>query len=46
MIPELGNLVGGEHYLAILLILIVSCILLSRNVISERVNPGSFWITV
>lgn len=46
MIPELGNLVGGEHYLAILLILIVSCILLSRNVISERVNQGSFWITL
>lgn len=46
MISELGTLVGGEHYLAFMLILIVSWILLSRSILSERVNQGSFWITL
>jgi len=46
MIEKIGALVGGEHYLAMLLILILACILTSRNVLSERVNQGSFWITL
>ena len=46
MISDLGTLVGGEHYLAFLLILIVSCVLLSRNIMSERVDQGKFWITL
>lgn len=46
MISDLGTLAGGEHYLAFLLILIVSCVLLSRNIMSERVDQGKFWITL
>ena len=46
MIEEFGAVVGGEHYLAALLILILSCILTSRSILSERVNQGSFWITL
>ncbi len=46
MISDLGALVGGEHYLAFLLILIVSCVLLSRNIMSERVDQGKFRITL
>ena len=46
MISDLGVLAGGEHYLAFLLILIVSCVLLSRNIMSERVDQGKFWITL
>ena len=46
MIEEFGAVVGGEHYLAALLILILSCILTSRSILSERVNQGSFWITI
>nr|AHF24635.1 hypothetical protein [uncultured bacterium Contig27] len=41
MISNLGELAGGEHYLAFLLILIVSCVLLSRNIMSERVDQGN-----
>ena len=46
MIPDFGQLAGGEHYLALLLILIISCILMGRGILSERVNQGSFWITL
>ena len=46
MISDLGKLLGGEHYLAFLLILIVSCVLLSRNIMSERADQGKFWITL
>ena len=46
MIEEIGNLIGGEHYLALLLILILTFILANRNIMSERVNQGSFWITI
>ena len=46
MIEEIGAVVGGEHYLAVMLILILSCILTSRSILSERVNQGSFWITL
>lgn len=42
MIEEIGSVVGGEHYLAAMLILIFSCILTSRSILSERVNQGSF----
>ena len=46
MVSELISLAGGEHYLAFLLILIISSILLIRTVLSERVNQGRFWITL
>ncbi|MBR6185891.1 MAG: GGDEF domain-containing protein [Clostridia bacterium] len=46
MISELANLAGGEHYLALLLVLIFSCILLSKSIISEHVNQERFWITL
>ena len=46
MIEQIGTIVGGEHYLAVMLILILACILTSRSSLSERVNQGSFWITL
>ena len=46
MIEQIGTFVGGEHYLAVMLILILACILTSRSSLSERVNQGSFWITL
>jgi len=46
MISMIEELAGGEHYLAFLLILIVSCVLLSRSITSERVDQGKFWITL
>ena len=46
MIEEIGTVVRGEHYLAVMLILILACILAGRSILSERVNQGSFWITL
>ena len=46
MIEEIGAVIGGEHYLAVMLILILSYMLTNRSILSERVNQGSFWITV
>ena len=46
MIEEIRTVIGGEHYLAVMLILILSCILTSRSILSERINQGSFWITL
>lgn len=46
MIEEIGTVVRGEHYLAVMLILILACILTGRSILSERVNQGSFWITL
>ncbi len=46
MIEEIGTVIGGEHYLAVMLILILSCILTSRSILSKRVNQGSFWVTL
>ena len=46
MIAEIGKVIGGDHYLAFMLILIFSCVLTSRNILSERVNQNSFWITL
>ena len=46
MIDKIGTVAGGEHYLAVMLILILSYLLASRNILSERVNQGSFWVTL
>ena len=46
MISELFRLINGEHYLSVMLILILSCILLGRKVTSERVRQSSLWVTV
>ena len=46
MIEEIGAVMGGEHYLAVMLILIFSCILINRGILSERVHQGNFWITI
>ena len=46
MFSEIVDLLNGEHYLALLLILILSCILLGRNVLSSRVDQQGFWVTV
>lgn len=46
MIFELEKLIHGEHYLALMLILILSCILHGRSLLSERVHQSSFWITI
>lgn len=46
MVTELESLIRGEHYLAVMLILILSWLLLNRNILSERVRQGSFWVTI
>ena len=46
MIEKLGELACGEYYLSLMLILIFSFILQRRNVLSERVKQGNFWITI
>ena len=46
MIQEIGNLASGEHYLSLMLIVIFSCVLTQRNVISDRVRKTCFAITV
>ena len=46
MISEMIHLVNGEHYLALVLVMVLSCILAGRNIRSERVNQSSFWLTV
>lgn len=46
MLLTFMKLFGGEHYLAGLLVLILSCILLGRHVLSDRVNQRSMWITI
>ncbi len=46
MVTEIESLIHGEHYLAVMLILILSWLLLNRNIQSERVHPGSFWVTI
>ena len=39
-----GDIFCAEHFLAMLLICILAVLLLSRNVLSERVHQGSMWI--
>ena len=39
-----GDIFCAEHFLAMLLISILAVLLLSRNVLSERVHQGSMWI--
>ena len=46
MIAEIGKVIGGDHYLAFMLILIFSCVLTSRNILSERVNQKYFWFAL
>lgn len=46
MLEELFTLFSGEHYLSIMLILILSCILWGRNMLSERVRQDSLWVTI
>ncbi len=46
MIQEILALFCGEHYLAFMLILILSCIMAGRNVLSDRVRQSSFWVTI
>lgn len=46
MIADISKVVGGEHYLALMLVLLFSVILMNRNILSERVHQGSFWITL
>ena len=46
MISELGTLLGGEHYLAFMLVVTFSCALLGKNILSSRVNQSSFWLTI
>lgn len=43
---EMMALFTGEHYLAIVLIVILIFILKGRSILSERVHQGSFWLTI
>lgn len=46
MIEELEPLISGEHYISLLLILILASVLLSRNTFSERVHQDGLWVTI
>lgn len=46
MFETIGRIIGGTHYLALVLILILSYILATRSVQTERVNQDAFWITL
>lgn len=46
MLEQLLPLVTGEHYLSLMLILILACTLLGRNMLSEEVRLDAFWVTV
>lgn len=46
MLKELVHLISGEHFLSLMLILILSCILWSRNMLSERVRQEGLWVTI
>lgn len=46
MLYELAALIGGEHYLSLMLIFILVIILRGRNMLSDRVNQDSFWVTI
>ncbi len=46
MIQEILNLAHADHYLPLMLAVILACILLGRNMMSGRIRPGSFWITI
>ena len=46
MISEMVKLINGEHYIAVVLVVIMSCILLSRNLVSRRVRQGYLWVTI
>ena len=43
---NIGQLVNGEHYLALMLILVLSSIMLQRKIQSEKVNRKGFWLTL
>ena len=44
MLEEIKAVIGGEHYLAMMLVLVLAFVLTGRSILSERVNQGSFWI--
>ncbi len=46
MLQEIWSLVDAGHYLPLMLAVILSCILLGRTILSERIHPSSFWITI
>lgn len=46
MFKELVTLISGDHCLSVMLILILSCVLLGRNMLSDRVHQRSLWVTV
>ena len=48
MFKELVALISGDHYLSVMLILILilSCVLLGRNMLSDRVHQRSLWVTI
>ena len=45
-LPILLTLLTGEHFLSLMLILLLSCILRGRNMVSGRAHPKSLWITI
>ena len=46
MLQEIIPLIRGEHYLALMLTLVLSSILRSRSALSEKVRKKSFWLTI
>lgn len=46
MLKELVQLISGEHFLSLMLIVILSCILWSRNMFSEQVRQDGLWVTI
>ena len=46
MLEELETTVSGEHFLSLMLIPILACILAGRNTLSDRVHQDSLWVTI
>ena len=46
MIGELEKLLFAEHYLSLMLILILICVIFGRKKLSDRMHQGNFWITI
>ena len=46
MLSEIIQIINGQHYLAFMLVIIFSCILRGRNMLTERVRQRGFWITI
>ena len=46
MLNEIETILNGEHFLSMMIILVLGFTLMSRSVLSERVHQKQFWVTL